>query len=165
MEYILTPDGELYHYGVRGMKWGVRRASKKLANASSKEERDAAVATLKKTQQKGSAAMKKLQNKTAKLEARAEKTRVKYESKAPGMRQAAAYKRAKSYGLLNTGTTRYFRRRRAAKLDAKAASLEASAMRAKVRLEKNERMIAAFKTEIKNIDKAIADKGRRYING
>lgn len=28
-EYILTSDGELKHYGVVGMKWGVRRARKK----------------------------------------------------------------------------------------------------------------------------------------
>lgn len=24
-EYIISPDGELYHYGVKGQKWGVRR--------------------------------------------------------------------------------------------------------------------------------------------
>jgi hypothetical protein len=30
--YILTSDGELYHYGVPGMKWGVRMDARILAN-------------------------------------------------------------------------------------------------------------------------------------
>ena len=35
-KYFLTADGELYHYGVKGQKWGVRKA-KKLAKKDAKE--------------------------------------------------------------------------------------------------------------------------------
>ena len=56
MDYILTQDGELYHYGVKGMKWGVIRYRQNRANRGiAKRERQNA----------------KLEKKAAKLERKA----------------------------------------------------------------------------------------------
>lgn len=39
-KYFLTSDGELYHYGVMGMRWGVRKTpEEKLARRKAKGER------------------------------------------------------------------------------------------------------------------------------
>lgn len=37
-EYILTADGELYHYGVPGMKWGVRKSDYKTMNRQQRKK-------------------------------------------------------------------------------------------------------------------------------
>ena len=41
-EYIVTKDGELKHYGVVGMKWGIRRARRKDAKSTYKKATDKA---------------------------------------------------------------------------------------------------------------------------
>lgn len=66
-DYILTPDGELYHYGVLGMKWGRRkdrsagiskRKSKK--RQMSDDAREAALIKKKKVSEMSNAELRKL---------------------------------------------------------------------------------------------------------
>lgn len=62
MDYILTQDGELYHYGVKGMKWGVIRYRQNRANRGiAKRERQNA----------------KLEKKAAKYDVKASKRALK----------------------------------------------------------------------------------------
>ena len=79
-EYILTENGELYHWGIRGMKWGVRRFQRKdgsLTKAGQKRYADeskklkAKEKTIK-AQEKTKAKIDKLNAKKAELEAREE---------------------------------------------------------------------------------------------
>ena len=63
MDYILTPDGKLHtikhdelcHYGVKGMKWGIRRAQKQLSKATNSSAENRAFSKLQKHRANGSA--------------------------------------------------------------------------------------------------------------
>lgn len=77
-EYILGPDGELYHWGIKGMKWGIRRyqnkdgsltprGKKRYAQEEAKlKEREKAI----KGQERTKAKLAKLDAKKAELDAR-----------------------------------------------------------------------------------------------
>ena len=84
-DYILTSNGELYHYGVLGMKWGVRRGN-----------------TAK--------AYEKASKKLAKLDAKVEKQRVKAEKKAIRADAATRRNRDKRVEQAKTSAANYRRR-------------------------------------------------------
>lgn len=79
-EYILTADGELYHWGIKGMRWGVRRYQRKdgsLTKAGQKryaDEKEKLKAREKaiKSHERTKAKFDKLQAKKAELDEREE---------------------------------------------------------------------------------------------
>ena len=88
-DYVITENGELCHYGVRGMKWGVRRGKyeKAYAKASKKlDKMDKKVEKAKKKWSKNSAiadkyafsGRRKGMEKRAKYEAKAKQAAAKH---------------------------------------------------------------------------------------
>ena len=167
MEYLSNYEmgDELQHYGVLGMKWGVRRASNRLSSATTREQRDKAVASLEKHKAKGTAKVQKLEKQHVKLEKKVDRAITKGDTKASEISRKAAHTRDKAYGRLVSKRRSEKLRFKADKLDARANNLKAMSEDAKAKLAKNEKMTEMFNRELKNIDAALIDRGRRYING
>lgn len=174
--YCITPDGELYHYGVKGMRWGVRRAQKELRKSTFDNEANRAFSKLQKHRAKGSAELTKLKKKHSKLEVDlagssqkdAEKA-IKLERKASKLDRKAAKKRKKAGSILTSSKKAAklayqadYLKSRSDMLKSKASTMRATYERNKQRVESNERMQKLFQTEIDNIDKTFAQYGRDY---
>lgn len=164
MNQYREPDS-LQHYGVKGMKWGVRRASKRLYKATTDDERRKAVASLQKHRSKGSAEIAKLQKKQPKLEANAERAVVRYDPKIAKLSGQAARARRKM-GRVFVTNSQYDRLRwKAERWEAQAASLKASSAEAKAKVQANKTMQEAFQREIDNIDQILVERGKKYLKG
>lgn len=147
------------------MKWGVRRNLNRLGKANAAKDSDArakAVAKLEKHKAKSTQKLAKLESKQPKLQKRLDKANTTLATKRAGaLRRAASYSRRASRRFT---FNRERKMRKALKWQAKAMSYESAALTAKARIERNRQMQETFKKGISQIDKALVNNGRKYLN-
>lgn len=170
---------ELYHYGVKGMRWGVRRATKKLSRATNQKDYDSAVSSLNKHRVKASSKLQKLQKQRPKLDDTLRKSTAKdvakaskLESKASKLDMKIAKNQKKASGFFTSQSNaekllakNTVMKNKSDMLHAKANKMKANYEKAKAKVEANESMRRAFQQGINDIDMALLDAGRKYIKG
>lgn len=169
-EYINYYDNlseeELMHYGVVGMKWGIRRARKVLSSADTNyAERKRALDSLEKHKDKASAKVAKLESKRPKLEDSVNRKVSKYSNKASDLESKAARQERKAYSILATQESKEKRLLKAGKLKAKADTINADIAKAKARLAENDAKTNLFKKGINDIDELLVSSGRGLAEG
>lgn len=164
-EYIVV-DGELYHYGIKGMKWGINRATRKLEKASESgnaAEYNEAIEDLEEHKEKGTKKLSKLQEKHDKIEKQLEKQIEKNGSKAAKMLRDAEYLRMKSKTVAKWRSENILQK--ASIKEQRANMMLAEIEEGRSKLLKNEKSQKLFKEQLDKIDKALTEKGRKYIDG
>lgn len=156
-------DEELMHYGVKGMRWGVRRATKSLSNATTQRQYDRAMTSLNKHKQKSQAKIAKLESQRPKLEKQVEKHVMKTDGKVAKMDLKVAKMQKKAGRLFTSKNKRTELLDKAEVMKMKADGLRAKSDNAKQLLAKNTAMQQAFKKGIRDIDASIIENGKRYF--
>lgn len=158
-------NNELLHYGVKGMRWGVRRATKALSKATTDEKREKALNRLEKHRAKASRKVEKLDKARPKLERKVERAVTKIDVKAARYNRSALRYEGKANSLISTKGLRNYHRSQASKMRYRANELTAMSNEYKAKLAQNEAMTKAFKQGINDIDDALVEYGRKYVRG
>ena len=158
-------NNELLHYGVKGMRWGVRRATKALSKATTDEQRDKAVNRLEKHRAKATRKIEKLDKARPKLEQKVERAVTKNDVKAAELNSKAMRYQKKANGLFVSDRRAMKRLQKASLLESQAKALTVKSNEAKAKLAQNEAMTKAFRQGINDIDDALIEYGRKYVRG
>lgn len=156
----MNDNNELKHYGVPGMRWGVRRAKKQYAKATTKEQRDKLDARMRSHRAKAVKQVKKLERKYPELERKVERSIQKTDVKAAKLEREATRTRRAAYGHFQTAEKAQRRLYQADKKAARAAELRALSADAKAKLASNKDMQRLFNKGINEIDALLVDKGK-----
>ena len=163
MEDIKYND-ELLHYGVPSMKWGIRRASKQLSNATSDDAKRKAVQKLETHKTKATKKIDKLANKHAKLEKKSDRYTKRNDVKAAKLKRKATKLNRKVYTGIRSQERRQELKFKSEILNAKADELIAKSNTVKAKISKNETLTKQFQKGINDIDQILVDRGRRFVN-
>lgn len=174
MNYYITYDGELYHYGVVGMKWGVRRAQHmaqrnvKLGRKALNYDKKSAVFTKKSEKahaeidlESSNRAAKKAANYTKKAAVLRKKALKGTDSEQLRAEQKATkleYKAAKQESKANRTSKTAGYGAKAMKYSIKSDKVAIKAAKARAKMAKNEAYISMMNKRVDSLD---ADKRRR----
>lgn len=173
----MEQHNELYHHGVPGMKWGVRRSREKLGRKvgkmrSKNSELSDKVKRLNDAAKKYDVKSTKMIKRNAKYEARIAKAtpkQAKYEIKL----QKELSKRnpnAEKVGKLtakkqkyDTQITKATSKLKFNKWNQKASEAREAAAKAQAKIEKNERLMKKYNNTIKALDAGTIQQGRLFM--
>lgn len=155
-------QNELMHYGVQGMKWGIRRYKPNLYSED-KGIHNNAVAKLTTHREKANKKLSKLENQASKLNDKRSKQIATTDKKVAELRYKADKNRKKAHGFLANEISMVTREHKARQLDYKASVYEKRAADTKAKIEKNKRMQEAFKKGIDEINNELITKGQDFL--
>lgn len=163
--HSIANNNELYHYGVLGMRWGVRRATKKLSKSKTSEQKSKAVNSLQKHGNKIEKKLNKLNKQGTKIQSQMDKYTLKREPKAVKLESKAIRLRNKAdYGLFVSARRAGELRAKAATLEEKVREIRRGAQATRVKLEQNKRYREIFSQGFKDVETALVSAGESYVS-